>query len=130
MRINIWEREGLWGIEEYWFTLSETKISWNYDLKYGCSTWIDKWINGMEEMQQIDPCIPGNLKFDKGGVPGWPTVVWVFDSWFWLRSWSQGHEIEPHIRLCTPRGVCLRFFLPLPLPSPYPHSYSFSLSNK
>ena len=28
---------------------------------------------------------------------------------FWLRSWSQGHEIKPHVGLYTNQGVCSRF---------------------
>ena len=32
-----------------------------------------------------------------GGQGG--SVHWEIDSWFWLRSWSQGHEIEPCVEL-------------------------------
>ena len=33
------------------------------------------------------------------------------DSWFWLRSWTQGPEIQPEVGLCTGCGACLRFSL-------------------
>ena len=37
------------------------------------------------------------------------SVGWVSNSWFQLRSWSQGCGIEPRIRQCTECGACLRF---------------------
>ena len=40
-------------------------------------------------------------------------VGWAYDSWFWLGSWSQGHEIKPHVGLCGQCRVCLRFSLSL-----------------
>lgn len=40
-------------------------------------------------------------------VPGWFSVL--FDSWFQLRSWFQGCEMEPRVGLGTGRGPCLRF---------------------
>ena len=44
------------------------------------------------------------------GVPGW--LNWFsIDSWFWLRSWSQGCEIKFPVRLCAQREACLRFSL-------------------
>ena len=44
------------------------------------------------------------------------SVRWVSDSWFQLRSWSQGCGIKARIRLCTEHGACLRFSLSPPLP--------------
>lgn len=64
--------------------------------------------------------IPGHL----GG-----SVCWVSDSWFWLRSWSQGWEIQPCVGLCTEHGVCLRFFFPHSLPFSH-HALSLSKKNK
>ena len=58
------------------------------------------------------------------------------DSWFQLRSWSQGHGIEPLIeplvRLCTECGACLRSSLSLSLcpSSPLMWALSLSLKNK
>ena len=43
------------------------------------------------------------------------------NSWFQLRSWSQGRGIKPQVGFCVERGVCLRFILFLSL------SLSFSL---
>ena len=43
-------------------------------------------------------------------------------SWFLLRSWSEGHGIEPFSGLHAPRGVCLKFSLSSP--SAPPHSLS------
>ena len=37
------------------------------------------------------------------------SVGWTSNSWFRLRSWSQGHEIEAHFGLHTQQGVCLQF---------------------
>ena len=52
------------------------------------------------------------------------SVSWVSNSWLWLRWWSQGHEMEPCIRLPTQCGVCLRFYVSISFcPSP---SYSLS----
>lgn len=46
---------------------------------------------------------------------------WASNSWFRLRSWSQGWELEPCIGLCPLGRVCLKFFpSPSPLPSPFP----------
>ena len=39
------------------------------------------------------------------------SISWVSDSWFQLRSWSQGPGIEFYFGLCTQQRVCLRFFL-------------------
>ena len=33
------------------------------------------------------------------------------DSWFRLRSWSQGHEIHPQVQLHAEGGAYKRFFL-------------------
>ena len=60
------------------------------------------------------------------------SVIWASASWFSLRSWTQGCEIEPHMGLPALRGVC--FSLPLP----FPHScacacartHRHALSNK
>ena len=40
------------------------------------------------------------------------SMGWVPDSWFWLRSWYQGCEMEPHVGLCAQQGVSNS---PLPL---------------
>lgn len=56
-------------------------------------------------------------------------VEWAFDSWFWLRSSSQGHEIKPPNGLCAGYGFCLRFFpSPSAPPNPYPHVCTLTLS--
>ena len=58
------------------------------------------------------------------------SVGWASDSWFRLRSWSQGRGIKPHTGICAEYGTCLRFSLSLSLslslsPSAlFPHSYS------
>ena len=51
-------------------------------------------------------------------------------TWFHPRSWSQGHGIEPHVRLCTDRGACLpfSFSLSLSLPLPLFPAHVFCLS--
>ena len=36
-------------------------------------------------------------------------VSWASDSWFWLRLWSQGYGIEPHIPLCAEHGATWDF---------------------
>lgn len=36
---------------------------------------IDKWIDGMEDMQKIDPCIYENLKFNEGGISNYCPMV-------------------------------------------------------
>ena len=46
------------------------------------------------------------------GAPEWLSGLSV-NPCFWLRSWSQGREIEPYVRLCTQHGVCFRFSLSL-----------------
>ena len=51
------------------------------------------------------------FKIPRVGEPGWLSRLSA--SWFQLRSWSQGHEIEPHVRLCARRRACLRFSFPL-----------------
>ena len=56
------------------------------------------------------------------------SVSWAYDSWFWLRSWSQGHEIEPWGRLCAEHGACLRFSFSPSVPLPCFCSLSLSLS--
>ena len=44
-------------------------------------------------------------------VPGWLSRLGT-QCWLWLRSWSQGCEIQPcGVRLLTRHGVCLRFSL-------------------
>ena len=35
-------------------------------------------------------------------------------TWFWLRSWSQGREMEPCVGLCAEYGICSRFSSPHP----------------
>ena len=69
-----------------------------------------------------------NNDFKNGTVDGHigGPVSWVSYSWFQLRLWSRGHEIEPHTRLCTWSGVYLGFFLPLLLSLPT----TFFLKNK
>ena len=54
---------------------------------------------------------------------------WAFDSWFWLSSWSQGHEIEPCIWLCAGHGACCRFSLFLCPASSPPKWLGLSLKN-
>ena len=54
-------------------------------------------------------------------------VGWVSESWFWLRSWSRGCEIEPWVRLGALWGACLRLSLSL---VPSPCSHVLYLSNK
>lgn len=48
---------------------------------------------------------------------------------FWLRSWSQGREVERCIGFHAQQGACLRFSLSLTL-CPSPWSPLLSLSNK
>lgn len=55
------------------------------------------------------------------------SVKCLGDSWFRLRSWSEGPEIKPHLQLHAPWAVCLGFTFPLPLPLPLP---SLSKINK
>ena len=43
------------------------------------------------------------------GEPGWHSGGMCL-TWFRLRSWSQGHGIEPQVGLCAQHRVCLRFF--------------------
>ena len=52
------------------------------------------------------------------GMPGWLSSA--SDSWFWLRSWFQGHESELCGRCCNGCGACLRFSLSLSLCPPQP----------
>ena len=47
-----------------------------------------------------------------------PTLDFSSDHVLSVVPWSQGCEIEPHIRLCAGHGACLRFSLLLPLPPP------------
>ena len=54
------------------------------------------------------------------------TVSWASDSWFWLRSWSSDHGIQPLVG----HGVCLRLSLPLSLPLSPAHAHSLSLKLK
>lgn len=59
------------------------------------------------------------------------SVSWASDSWFQFRSWSQGHEMQPHVQLCARHGACLRFSLsPSALPTHTHHSYSLSKKKK
>lgn len=52
---------------------------------------------------------------------GW--VGHASNSWFWPRSWCQGHGIEPHMGLCAQHGIRWRFSLSLCLcPTPHLHS--------
>ena len=46
----------------------------------------------------------------------------VSNSWFWPRSWCQGHEIEPRVGVDAGYGACFRFSLPFPMPLPCSHS--------
>ena len=48
-----------------------------------------------------------------GGLGGW--IGWASESWFQLRSWSQGCGIEFRVGLCTDHGACLGFSLSLSL---------------
>jgi len=54
-------------------------------------------------------------------------LVKLSNSWFLLRSWSQGCEIEPLLGLWAQHRVGFRFYLPLPLPLPPVHSHALSL---
>lgn len=55
------------------------------------------------------------------------SVGGVSGSWFQFWLWSQGHLMEPWVRLHSQHRVCLRFPLSLSLSHPYPaHSLSFS----
>ena len=56
-------------------------------------------------------------------APEWLTG-WASDSWFRLRSWSQGCGIKPHDRLWTEPEISLRFSLPLPLSPVGTHTLS------
>ena len=51
-------------------------------------------------------------------------------SWFWLRSWSQGHEIKPHLGLYTQHRVCLGLTFPLPLSFSSPQIIKQNLKKK
>ena len=63
----------------------------------------------------------------KGPLGG--AVSWVSDSWFQLRSWSQGHGTEPGKGLCAKCGACLGFLLSSPLPPlSLPHTHMLSPS--
>ena len=68
-------------------------------------------------LAKLGNTLKGTKKRHLGG-----SVGWVSDSWFWLRSWSQGRGIKPHIRLHTECRTYLRFSLSLCL------SLSLSLS--
>ena len=54
------------------------------------------------------------LNVEHPGVSGWLSRL-RSDSWFQLRSWSQGCGIKPNIGLCAEGGACLRFSRSLPL---------------
>ena len=56
------------------------------------------------------------------------SVGWMSNSWFWLRSWSQGCRIESRIRLHTECGACLGFPLSLSVSVSLFLSDSLSLS--
>ena len=51
------------------------------------------------------------------GASGWHSQLCI-NSWFQLRSWTQGPEIEPHIGLCAQHGISLGFSLLLSLLNP------------
>ena len=59
--------------------------------------------------------IPGLQDYALGqrqALNHWATQVSLSNSWFWLRSWSQGCDLEPLVGLCTTgHGVCLGFLL-------------------
>lgn len=58
------------------------------------------------------------------------SVKHLSDSWFLLRSCSQGREIEPAVRLCAGRGECLSLASPSLCPSPcHVHTYTHTLSH-
>ena len=65
---------------------------------------------------------------EEGHLSG--SVGWASDSWFQLRSWSQGRGIEPRIGLHTECRACLSFSLSFPLSLPPTHTLSLSLSLK
>ena len=52
-----------------------------------------------------DPREKKNRFSKDGGVMGAPGWLGLSDSWFRLRSRSQGHEMEPCLGLCAQRGV-------------------------
>ena len=57
--------------------------------------------------------------------------TWVVsNSWFWPRSWCQGHEIEPRVGLHAGYGACFRFSLPFPMPLLCSHSLFVSKRKK
>ena len=61
------------------------------------------------------------------GTLGW--LSWLsIKSWFWLRSWSQGPEMEPSIRLHAQQRVCSRFSPPCAPPPVHALSLSLPLS--
>ena len=75
---------------------------------------------------QYGPKMKEALKGEDEGCLG-ASVSWASDSWFPLRSWSQGHGIKPQVGLCVECGACSRFSLFLSLgPSP-PLALSLSL---
>lgn len=62
-------------------------------------------------------------------APGWHG--WLSsNSRFWLRSWSQGHEIKPCIGLHAGRGIWLRFSLSFCPYSPHHSVHTYSLPQK
>ena len=79
-------------------------------IKRPLTKWV-QWIGGKENYKNL-----GNIQNGGGRCRiAWEAPVSLAsDSWFQLRSWSQGHEIKPLIGLYAQWGICLRFSLPLP----------------
>lgn len=57
--------------------------------------WYIPWYLGKEGEMIMSVCMYSKCLV-QGSLGG--TVGWVFNSWFWLRSWSWGSEIKLYIR--------------------------------
>ena len=93
VRINY--RRYLIKMSKYLETLDAPLVFQKNTNSHSCNVW--KYSRNIEKIA----CL-GHL----GGL-----VNWAFTSWFCLRSWSQGHEVEAHIRQHTGCRACLEFSL-------------------
>ena len=96
------------------------------DVCHGASNYI--WIPAYRMRKRVKGESRPFKEISQGASCG--SVGWVSNSWFALRSWSQGRGIEPWLRLHAEREACLRFSFSLPLPFSPTCDLSFSLSGR
>ena len=103
----------------------QSKLPGHWGFIGACWTSLKRQILNPARKRQHNSVIDQQIKITNNGAPGW--LSWL-SACLWLRSWSGGPGIEPHVRFPAPWGTYL--LLPLLPAHALSHSASLTLSNK